>query len=79
MTKRERFADEVSEGGMGKVTCKRRRCGRGFLPKRNNQRFCCPQCKKEFWAEVRREGLNIVGTVQECRKSVDGKSFSMDN
>jgi uncharacterized OB-fold protein len=64
MRKRERFPDAVSEGGMGKdlnqAICRRRRCGKEFLPKRSNQRFCCPECKKKFWAEVRQEGLKIV-------------------
>ncbi len=64
MTKRERFADAVSEGDMGKdlnrMTCKRRRCQKEFMPKRSNQRFCCPECKKQFWAEVREEGLKIL-------------------
>lgn len=68
MTKREHYSDAVSQGGMGKdlnrATCKHRRCYKEFLPKRSNQRFCCPECKKEFWAEVRREGLKIVGTGQ---------------
>jgi len=69
LTKHKCFSDAVSGGDTGKdldrVICRHRKCRERFIPKRLDQVFCSPECRKAFWEEVRQEGLKIVGIVKE--------------
>ena len=61
LNKRERIFSKQ----FNSILCRNLTCKNEFTPKRKDQRFCSPECKKEFLRLVYRLGVNQVDFLKE--------------
>jgi predicted RNA-binding Zn-ribbon protein involved in translation (DUF1610 family) len=47
-------------------TCKH--CGEPFIPREAKARFCCPECRTEWWQDERRAAMALLRRHRETEE-----------